>query len=180
MTLLNLAAGAATEADHGTGGGFAPLELWHYPSQIFWLAILFGGLYIVLSRMILPRLSATMERRGDHIASDLDQAARLDEQAGEAVKALELRMAEARAKARETADEARAKIEGDIAQETAKVDAEMDAKLAEAETRITKLRTEAMSNVEGVATDAATAIASRFGVSPSASDVSSAVKAALN
>ncbi len=178
MSLIALAADAA--ANSGEAPVFPPFETWHFPSQLFWLTLLFGGLYIVLSRMILPRLSATMERRGDHIASDLDQAARLDEQAVEAQQALELRMAEARAKARETANEARAKMEDEIARDTAKVDADMDEKLAEAEARISELRAEAMANVESVATDAASAIAGRFGVKPSASDVTSAVKAALN
>lgn len=178
MSLIALAADAA--ANSGEAPAFPPFETWHFPSQLFWLTLLFGGLYIVLSRMILPRLSATMERRGDHIASDLDQAARLDEQAVEAQQALELRMAEARAKARDMANDARSKMEDEIARDTAKVDADMDEKLAEAEARISELRADAMANVESVATDAASAITGRFGVKPSAGEVASAVKAVLN
>ena len=176
MSLLFFAAESAGDAE----AAFPPFETWHFPSQLFWLTILFGGLYLVLSRMILPKLGTVIERREDTVANDLDEASRLEEQASEAAKALQIRLAEARAKARATANEARASIDDEIARETAKVNAEVDAKLAEAEARIAKLREKALSNVEAVASDAAGAITSRFGLSVSEADVKSAVKATLN
>lgn len=179
MSLIALAAEAAGAGEEAAAP-FPPFETWHFPSQIFWLTILFGGLYLVLSRAILPRLGSVIERREDTIANDLDEATRLDEQATEAAQALEVRIAEAKAKARATADEARAKIDAEIAQETAKVDAEVDEKLAAAEARISKLRSEAMSNVETVASDAVQAITARFGVIASEGDAKSAVKAILS
>lgn len=176
MYPILIAAEAATGAGKAT---FAPFDTWHFPSQIFWLVVLFGTLYIVLSRFILPSIGSTLERRESTIASDLDEAARLNEEAVDAQKAVEVSIAKAHAKARETADKARGKIDKEIATETAKVDAEVDKKLAEAESRIAALRTDAMKNVESIASDAAASVIGKFGSKAAKTDVSAAVKTAL-
>lgn len=170
---------AAETAEGAESAAFPPFDPWHFPSQVFWLVVLFGTLYFVLSRFVLPSIGNTLERRESTIASDLDEAARLNEEAVEAQQAVDVSIAKAHAKARETADKARAKIDGDIAKETAKVDAEVDKKLGEAETRIAALRAEAMQNVEAIASDAAQSVLGKFGSKAGASDVSAAVKTAL-
>ena len=168
------------EASTTEGSGFPALDTWHYPSQIFWLAISFGSLYFILSRIVLPRLSANLERRHDAIADDLDEAARLNEQAEEAKQELELSLAKARAGARETVQKAEAKMADEIAAETRKVDEELEVKLEAAEARIAALRSDAMDNVETVATDATEAILKRLGLNVTASEAKSAVSTALN
>ena len=158
---------------------FPPFETWHMPGQLFWLAILFTALYLAMSRWILPKLSDTLEKRSDRIASDLDQAARLNDQAVEAQQALELRVAQARNKARETSEKAREKMEAEMAAETSRVDAEIAKKLETADARIDTLRANAMKNVEQIAVDTAEAMTARFGLKASAADVKKAVTAAI-
>ncbi len=177
MWLLALTAESAAE---GEKPAFPPFETWHYHSQLFWLTITFGGLYLVLSRVILPRLGGIIEKRGVTIANALDEAAKLNDQATEAQKALELRLAEARTSARETANEARAKIESEIAAETRKVDEQIEEKLAAAEARIAETRAKALSSVGDIAAEAARAMTGRFGVTASDDAVSAAVSKALN
>mmetsp|Transcript_1309 Transcript_1309/g.1660 ORF Transcript_1309/g.1660 Transcript_1309/m.1660 type:complete len:184 (+) Transcript_1309:305-856(+) len=180
MLALLLAAEAAHDAAHGAEkAAFPPFDPWHFPSQLFWLAVLFGFLYFVLSRFILPSIGNTLERRESSIASDLDEAAHLNEDAIDAQKAVDVSIAKAHAKARETADKARGKIDKEIATQTAKVDAEVDKKLSEAETRITALRAEAMQNVESIASDAAQSVLGKFGSKAGKTDIASAVKSAL-
>ena len=170
----------AADASKGAGAAFPPFDPWHFPSQIFWLAILFGVLYFVLSRFILPQLGAVLERRENTIADNLDEAARLNDQAIEAQKAMETSMAEARAQARDTASKARAKMDAEIRQETAKVDAELDAKLEAAELRISERRSEILENVESIATDAAEALVAKFEANIPAADIKKAVTGALD
>lgn len=172
MLPITIAADAAQAA-------FPPFETWHFPSQTFWLAVLFGGLYLILSRFILPSIGNTLEQRESSIADDLDEAARLNDEAVDARKAVEVSIAKAHGKARETADKARTKIDKEIAAETAKVDAEVDKKLAEAETRISVLRADAMKSVESIASDAAASVIGKFGSKAGSADVSTAVKSAL-
>lgn len=169
----------AETAGHGAEAAFPPFETWHMPSQLFWLAVLFTALYIALSRFILPKMSDTIEKRANRVASDLDEAARLNNQAVEAQKALELRLAQARAKARETAEKAREKTEAELASETARVDADLAKKLEAADARISKLRADAMTNVEQIAVDTADAMITRLGVKASPADLKKAVSAAL-
>lgn len=180
MSMIALLAEVAGDAHGAEGGGvFPPFDPTYFPSQLFWLTVTFGGLYLILSRMILPRLSANLERRSDTIADDLDEAAQLNEQAEEAQQALELNLAKARAGARETVQKAEAEMAAEIAAETRKADAELDKKLKKAEKRIAELRADAMSNVESIATGAAELMLSRLGLETSQADVKTAVSEAL-
>jgi len=175
MSLIVFLADAADGHGAEESGLFPPFDPTYFPSQLFWLAITFGVLYWVLASMILPRLSANLERRSDTIADDLDEAARLNEQAEEAKQALEVSLAKARAGARETVQKAEDKMAEEIAAETRKVDEAIDKKLATAEARISEVRAEAMSNVQTVASDATASILKRLGFSASESDISKAV-----
>lgn len=182
MSLLAfLAETAAHGGEHGEaeGSAFPAFDPTWFASQLFWLAVFFVGLYFALSRFVLPKLSDTLEKRANRIASDLDEAARLNNQSVEAQKALEQRLAQARAKARETADKAREKSEAELAKETARVDADLARKLGSAEARISKLRADAMSNVEQIAVEAATAMTARLGVKGGEAEIKKAVAAAL-
>ncbi|WP_084417926.1 F0F1 ATP synthase subunit B family protein [Henriciella litoralis] len=173
MTFLSLAAEAATEAPGSAA--FPPFDPWHFPSQLFWLVILFGGLYLALSRFILPKLGGVIEKREDTVADALDEAARLDEEAKEAKRQQELMLAESRAKARETSDKARAKVDAEIAAESQKADAELAERLTEAESRIQQVREKALSNVESIATSTTQAMLSRIGVTVSEAEAKAAV-----
>ncbi|MEO0981882.1 MAG: hypothetical protein AAFX03_04440 [Pseudomonadota bacterium] len=177
MSLLAIAADAATEVDGAAP--FPPFQTWHYPSQIFWLIVFFGGLYLILSRLILPRLGATIERRGDVIASSLDEAERLNDRAQEAEQELKVRLAKAQSKARETADAAQAEVSARIAGETNRVDAKIDEQLAAAEKRISEMRAAAMGEVENVAAEAVRSITARFGVDTDEAAARAAASAAI-
>ena len=92
MFAIILAADAAAGAETAV---FPPFDPWLFPSQISWLVVLFGTLYFVLSRFILPGIGNTLERRERSIASDLDEAARLNDEAVAAQKAVEVSIAKA-------------------------------------------------------------------------------------
>ena len=89
-------AGTEHAGEHGL---FPPFDPSHYPSQILWLAIIFGLFYLFLKRMALPRVGSILEVRSQRISQDLDQAARMKGEADAAVAAYEQELAEARAKA---------------------------------------------------------------------------------
>lgn len=58
-------------ADEHSVGTFPPFDGETYASQILWLAITFGLLYWIMSKVALPRLSGILEDRRDRIAGDL-------------------------------------------------------------------------------------------------------------
>src|SRR5690606_7845773 len=118
--------GAHTEvaADAHGSAGFPPFEPTFFPSQLLWLAITFGLFYLFLQRVVMPRIGGILEVRRDRIAQDLDQAARLKDEADAAVAAYQQELAEARNKAGQI---------GQSARDSAKQEAEAERKRIEAE-----------------------------------------------
>ncbi|MDS1138459.1 F0F1 ATP synthase subunit B [Nitratireductor indicus] len=148
--------GVASEGAHEAG--FPPFDSSTFPSQLLWLAITFGLFYLFLKRVVLPRIGGILEVRRDRIAQDLDQAARMKEEADQAVAAYEQELAEARKKANVIGQEARdaAKVEADA--ERRSVEKELEAKLGEAEKRIASIKDAAMRDVGTIAEDTAASI----------------------
>jgi F-type H+-transporting ATPase subunit b len=179
MSLLAFLAETAAHGGEAVKAPFPAFDPTWFASQLFWLAVFFLGMYFALSRSILPKLEGTLAQRANTLSADLDEAARLNNQSVEAQKALELRLAQARSRARETSDTAKAAAETELAHVTGRVDAEMALKLERAETRISKLREDAMKNVEQISLDAAVAMIARLGVKASRADVKKAVSSVL-
>lgn len=172
---------AGTEVPHDTGGhgAFPPFDTTHYPSQLLWLAITFGLFYLFLKRVALPRIGGILEVRRDRIAHDLDTAARMKEEADEAVAAYEQELADARAKSNAIAQEARDAAKAEADAERRKAEDGLNAKLAEAEARIAALRASALKDVGAIAESTATEIVrSLVGGTADRATVAAAVKAA--
>lgn len=171
--------GTEVAQDGNAKAAFPPFETQTFPSQILWLAITFGLFYIFLKRVALPRLAGILEVRRDRIAGDLDQAARLKQEADEAIAAYEQGLADARKKAGQIGQKARdgAKAEADA--ERKRIEAALDTKLAAAEARISDIKASAMKDVGAIAEETAGAIVQALiGDSVAQGDVTAAVRAA--
>ncbi|MCV0395384.1 MAG: F0F1 ATP synthase subunit B [Rhizobiaceae bacterium] len=170
---------AGTEVPHDANGaesGFPPFETSSYPSQLLWLAITFGLFYLFLKRVVLPRISGILEVRSDRIAQDLDQAARMKDEADEAIAAYEQELAEARGRANEIGQQARdtAKAEADAERKAA--EAELERKLADSTARIEAIKSEAMGEVGQIAAETTGAImASLVGAKPTKAEIEAAI-----
>jgi F-type H+-transporting ATPase subunit b len=153
-----------TEVGHDAGShaAFPPFDSSTFPSQLLWLAITFGGLYYVMSRIALPKVGAVIQSRKAKIARDLDDAAAMQQQADAAAAAHEKTLADARAKAQSVALEARDKLAVETEARRKALEDQLSAKLALADQQIAATRAQAMSNVESIARDAAGAIFERI------------------
>ncbi|MGY4600730.1 hypothetical protein ACVWXL_008476 [Bradyrhizobium sp. GM22.5] len=74
------AAGAHTGSEGGHGGGFPPFESGTYASQLVSLAIFFVALYVIVSKLALPRVGGAIEARQNKIEGDLAEAQKLKDQ----------------------------------------------------------------------------------------------------
>ncbi|QFU15817.1 F0F1 ATP synthase subunit B' [Microvirga thermotolerans] len=155
---------AATEAHGGAHEdvGFPPFKTETYGGQILWLTITFAALYVLLSKLVLPRLSGIIEHRRTTIASDLDEAAAMKSRAEEAGTAYEKALSEARARAQALAQETRAKVSAETEAKRKELEADLAKRLAEAEAVIATKKAEAMANVRGIAVETASAIVERL------------------
>ncbi|MHA1560083.1 MAG: F0F1 ATP synthase subunit B [Alphaproteobacteria bacterium] len=158
---------------------FPPFDSTFFASQLLWLVITFVVLYLLMSRLVLPRIGGILEDRRDRIARDLDQAERLKQQSDDALAGYERALAEARAGAFAIASEARDQAKSEAEAKQSKIEADLDAKLADASSRIGEIKAKALADVSDIATEAAEAVVERLlGKKPTAAELDTAVKAA--
>lgn len=151
-----------------------------FPSQLFWLAVTFVALYLVIARFAIPRVGDILEQRARLIQDDLDRAAHLKADTDAAIAAYEKAMADARNQAREVLSGAAREMKAVVDAKTAAVNAEVAKQIADAEARIAKARTEAMDQIRAIAGGAAReAVAKLAGLTPDGAKVDAAVAAAL-
>ena len=160
--------GAHTEAEGGHGGGFPPFDSSTFASQLVSLVIAFVALYLIVSRIALPRVGSVIAARQNAIEADLAAAQRLRDESDSALKAYESDLAAARSRAQAISSETREKLNAASEAERKKLEEQLSVKLADAEKQIAATRQTAMSNVRGIAAEAASAIVQRLtGVLPS-------------
>ena len=153
-----LAAAPAVGEAAAQEGAFPPFDPTSFPSQILWLAIVFGGLYLLMSRVALPRVGEIIEARRTRIDSDLESAAAMQKQADEASAAYEKALSDAKAQAQTTAQQMRDRLAGQSEAERKTLETGLNAKLAASEAQIDATKAQAMTSVEAMATDTAAEI----------------------
>lgn len=157
------AAHGAAEAAHGSAPGMPQLDFSTFGNQIFWLAIALVAIYLILSRVALPRIAAVLAERQGTITNDLAAAEELKAKAVEAEDAYNKALADARAEAQRIAAETRAEIQVGLDEAIAKADEQISAKAAESEKAIGEIKAGALESVKVVAADTAEALVSALG-----------------
>lgn len=164
----------------GGHGGFPPFQSETFASQLFWLAIAFVLLYVLMAKLALPRVGSIFDNRHKHIADDVAEASRLKGESDAAVAAYEKALADARARAQAIANEMRERQAAEADQRRKTLEGELNAKLVDAENTIAASKQAAMSSVRGIAEDATRAIVERLiGEAPSEQAVAAAVTSVL-
>ena len=156
-----LAAAPALAAEGGNAG-MPQLNFKDFTPQLFWLAITFIALYVLMKKVALPRIGEVVAAREQRIANDLDRAAALKVEADAAMQAYEKTQAEARAKAADLVREAGAAIAAETTKRQARLAGELGEKLKGAEQRIAAAKATAMGNLGGVSAEAARAAVERL------------------
>jgi F-type H+-transporting ATPase subunit b len=132
-----------------------------YASQLFWLVIFFGAIFVIVGLGMLPKIQATIDARDEKIAADLKAA----DEARTAADALEevyrAGMDEGRAEAGKLAADAKSEAMRNTEKAIAKADQAITAKIDKATAKIADARASARSELEGIAADAAQAMIQR-------------------
>ena len=152
---------AHTEAPAGHSK-FPPFESEFFPSQLVWLAITFVLLYVLMSRIALPRIGAIMAERSKVISDDLATADQLKERSDAAAAAYEKALADARGRAQGIAAATREQQARETEDLHKRLEAQLHERIAAAEQSIAKSRGAAMSNVKSIAAETASAIVERL------------------
>ena len=152
-------AGQATEAGGYATGTLAPaeaespegmpqLDTSTFDNQIFWLLVALAAIFVIVRRVVMPRLGSLLAAREDAVAGDLANAERLRDAAKAAQGAYDRALADARAEASRIAAQARAEVQ-----------AQLDVDLRAADARIAERATQSAETLRGIEAEASTAVA---------------------
>lgn len=154
-------------------GGLPQLDFATWPTQLFWLFITFTLAYILMARLVMPKIGGVLDKRAAKISADLDQAKQADAEAKSTFLSYEKALSDARgdAAAQAAAAMTEAKATAQIAE--AEMAKKLGLKIKSAEAELGKMRVAAMANLEDIASEATSqAVAHLIGITPE--------KAALN
>jgi F-type H+-transporting ATPase subunit b len=171
---------AQTQAHGGAKPQFPPFQKETFASQLIWLAIFFVGLYLLMSRIALPRVGGIIEARTSQIEGDLAEANRLKQESESAIAAYEKTLADARVNAQAIGAKKRDELMAEADKRRKTLEDQLNRKLEDAEKTIAATKTSAMGNVRGIATEAAAAIVERLiGQAPPEKALADAIADAL-
>src|SRR3984893_8519792 len=162
---------ARTGPPAGGGHGetsFPPFDPVNFTSMLIWLALSFGLLYLLMSKIALPRVESVLHTRAHKITKDIDEANAFRARSEEAAAAHDKTIADAKAKALALAQETHAGLTAETEANRLALEAELNARLAASETQILEMKAKAMRNVEAIASEAAAAIVQHINGKPAA------------
>ena len=132
-------------------GGMPQLNPEFWISQIFWLTITFGSLYIILSKLILPKISNNLETRKSQILDNIEAAEKYRKESEEKIKEYDKIINDNKTKAKNDFNKAREKILKDINLKKDSLDKELSEEIEKAEIEIQDLMNKAPEKINKIA-----------------------------
>ena len=165
MLAAALVAGVSGTA-RAAEGGMPQLNFHDFAPQVVWLVITFVVLYLVMSKLAIPVISDTLEKRQGKIQSDLDAAEKASEETRALVAAYEKRLADAREEARRLHREQAEADSAAASARLAELATTLNGRINEAEKRIAGQRAQVVEGLEDMAHDIAAEVYSKVSGQP--------------
>ena len=143
-------------AQSSESGGMPQLNPEFWVSQIFWLILTFGTMFVVLSKLILPKISKNLEKRKSQILENIETAEKQREQSENKIKEYEKLIFESKIEAKNYFSEIRQKVLGDIAKKKQVLDNQIEKELKDVEKEINELKGKAPEKINKIAIEAST------------------------
>ena len=140
-----------TSAQSGESGGMPQLNPEFWVSQIVWLVLTFGILYIVLSKLILPKISDNLESRKSQILENIETAETQREESEKKLKEFEKIILESKLEAKNYFNEARQKILEDINNKKVALEKDIDNEISAAEQEVNNLKITSSEKIKKIA-----------------------------
>ena len=136
-------------------GGMPQLDPEFWVSQVFWLVISFGLLFIVLSKFILPTISDNLERRRSQILENIETAEKQRQQSDDNLKEFEKKLNNSRAEANSLINDAKKKLFEEINSKKELLENEIDKEIKSAEDEIKVLQNNSATKINQIANETA-------------------------
>ena len=134
-------------------GGMPQLNPEFWISQIFWLIITFGILFIVLTKVILPKISDNLETRKSQILENIETADKQKEESQKKIDEYEKIILDSKLKAKSYFSEAREKILDDINKKRAALEKDLDEEIDEVEKELSDLKNKSGEKINKIAAE---------------------------
>ncbi|MEL0063086.1 MAG: F0F1 ATP synthase subunit B' [Candidatus Puniceispirillum sp.] len=135
--------------------GLPQLDIATWPSQLFWLVVLFAAGYVVMAKIVTPRIGTVLEERRQTLEGDLDKARNASAEATTIREKYEADLNKARGEAADVAREAAAEANKKAEAAEAKTAKKLAEKVAKAEAKLAEAKNSALANLNEVAAAAA-------------------------
>tara|TARA_Y100000590_G_scaffold269160_1_gene302266 strand:+ start:178 stop:768 length:591 start_codon:yes stop_codon:yes gene_type:complete len=155
LALLNSSNGAET-------GGMPQLNPEFWISQIFWLVLTFGVLYVVLSKLILPKISDNLETRKSQILENIESAGKQKEESENKIKEYEKIILESKIKAKNYFNDSRKKVLEDINKKRVALEKDIDEEISAAEKEINELKKNSDEKISQIAVTTSSELIKQF------------------
>ena len=139
------------EAFAAESGGMPQLNPEFWVSQIFWLTLTFGILYVVLSKLILPKISNNLESRKSQILENIEAAEKQREDSEAKIEEYEEIISKSKLEAKNIFSQSREKVLKDISAKREVLDKQIDEEISKAEQEINNLRESAPDKINMIA-----------------------------
>ena len=140
-----------TYAQSGESGGMPQLNPEFWVSQIVWLVLTFGLLYIILSKLILPKISDNLESRKSQILENIETAESQREETEKKHKEFEKIILESKLEAKNYFNQVRQKILEDINNKKTALEKDIDKEVSAAEDEIKNLKINSSEKIKNIA-----------------------------
>jgi len=170
FVLLNSARSAET-------GGMPQLNPEFWISQIFWLVLTFGILYIVLSKLILPKISNNLETRKSQILENIEIAEKQKQESENKIKEYDKIILESKIKAKNYFNDARKKVLDDINKKRIALEKDIDEEINSVEKEIDDLKKSSDEKISKIAVESSSELIKELiGVEVNNSSISAIVE----
>ena len=132
-------------------GGMPQLDPEFWISQIFWLTITFGILFLTLSKLILPKISANIESRKLQISDNIEAADRQRKESEIKLKEYDEIISKSKIEAKNLFNQARDKALKDISIKREFLDQQINDEIIKAEKEIEQLKKDAPAKIHKIA-----------------------------
>jgi len=139
------------EAFAAESGGMPQLNPEFWISQIFWLTLTFGILYIILSKLILPKISDNLESRKSQILENVEAADKQRQNSEEKLREYEEIVSKSKMEAKSIFNQAREKALKDIGAKKEVLDKQIDDEIGKVEQEIKELQSGAAVKINKIA-----------------------------
>ena len=134
-------------------GGMPQLDPEFWFSQIFWLVVTFGILYLVLSKLILPKISDNLETRKSQVLDNLELAEKQRNDSEAKLKEFDNIILKSKIDAKNLFNDSRKKLLDDISKKRKKLDEEIDKEIKIVENEIDELKRKSPEKINKIAVE---------------------------